>query len=468
MNVNLTTVEEVQPVLAEHRQFFLTEATRDVSFRIEQLKKLQKTIEAHEEKIYSALQADLGKSPFETYLTEIGIILNSISDAIKNVKTWSQPKKVKTPTYMQPSKNYIVHEPYGTVLIIGPFNYPFQLLMEPLIGAMAAGNCAVLKASEHTPATGRLIKGMLADIFDPTYVRVLEGGPDTGNVLIHSRFDYIFFTGSPRVGKIVMEAASKNLTPFTLELGGKAPAVVHKDADLKKAAERIAWGKFINTGQTCIAPDYVMVHEKAKKRFMKLLQKKIDKFYGDDIQNNEDYGRIINEKHFDRLKDMLDADRDAVVYGGAHDRTDRFIEPTVLDISSRNAASMKEEVFGPILPVLAYSDIDAAVDDVNAQPKPLAFYLFTENEKLQTRIMERASYGGGCVNDTIMHVANPHLPFGGVGPSGMGEYHGYHSFQTFSNQKGVTNRSTNVRLPFLYPPYKNKLNIVKKMLKLGN
>ncbi|QQK78973.1 aldehyde dehydrogenase [Salicibibacter cibi] len=468
MQADLTTVEEAEAILAEHRQFFLTEATKDFSFRIEQLKKLQKTIELHEDEIFSALQADLGKPPFETYLTEIGIILNSINDAIKNVKTWAKPEKVKTPTYMQPSKNYIVNEPYGTVLIIGPFNYPFQLLMEPLVGAMAAGNCVVLKTSEHTPATARLVKEMLADIFDSSYVRVLEGGADTGNALVHTRFDYIFFTGSPRVGKIIMKAASGNLTPFTLELGGKAPAVVHKDADLKKAAERIAWGKFINTGQTCIAPDYVMVHEKAKKRFMKLLKNKINKFYGDDIQNNEDYGRIINEKHFDRLKGILDADRDAVVYGGAHDRADRFIEPTILDIFSREAASMQEEVFGPILPVITFTDIDAAVDDVNAQPKPLAFYLFTENEKLQTKIMERTSYGGGCVNDTIMHVANPHLPFGGVGPSGIGAYHGYYSFQTFSNQKGITNRSTKVRLPFLYPPYKNKLAIAKRMLKLGN
>ncbi|MBB6451349.1 aldehyde dehydrogenase (NAD+) [Geomicrobium halophilum] len=465
MKEDVNTVEDVQTILSEHRQFFLTESTRDVSFRIKQLNQLKKAIQDHEAEISAALEEDLGKSTFEAYVTEIGIVLNSISDAIKHLKTWDKPVKVKTPAYMQPSKSYIVNEPYGTVLIIGPFNYPFQLLMEPLIGAIAAGNCAVLKASEHTPATARVVKGMLAKIFYKEYIRVVEGGVDTNTALIHSRFDYIFFTGSPRVGKIVMEAAAKNLIPVTLELGGKSPAVVHKDANLKKAAERITWGKFLNAGQTCIAPDHVMIHADVKEKFMKLLKKKIEKFYGSDIQHNDDYGRIINQGHFDRLTGIIEKDHDALVYGGGHDHSDHYIEPTILDISSREAASMQEEIFGPILPVLTFADINTAIADINGQPKPLAFYLFTENEKLQETIMERASYGGGCVNDTIMHVGNPHLPFGGVGSSGMGVYHGYYSYQTFSHQKSVMNKSTKVSTSFMYPPYKNKLKLVKKFLK---
>ncbi|EZH65365.1 aldehyde dehydrogenase [Bacillaceae bacterium JMAK1] len=458
-------MEEAKELLLEHRQFFYSGATKSIDFRIEQLKKLKTMIQNQEQEIYEALQLDLGKSQFETYTTEIGIVLTNIDEAIKQLPKWVKPEKVKTPTFMQPSRNYMLHEPYGTVLIIGPFNYPFQLLIEPLIGAIAAGNCAVLKPSEHTPETSKLVKSFCEKIFFKEYIRVVEGEVETNAALIHAPFDYIFFTGSTKVGKIVMEAASKNLVPVTLELGGKSPTLVHKDANIKRAAERIVWGKFLNNGQTCIAPDHIIVHADVKDSLIKAMKKKIEQFYGKDIQHNPDYGRVINEGHFKRLQEMIVNDQDHLIYGGHHDVEDRFIEPTLLDLPGRDAASMEEEIFGPILPILTFEDIDVVISDIKKQPKPLAFYFFSEDSELQDKVMEDISFGGGCVNDTIMHVANPHLPFGGVGASGMGSYHGVYSFETFSHKKSITNRSSKVKVSFMYPPFKNKISLVKKFLK---
>ncbi|GAK06191.1 aldehyde dehydrogenase [Geomicrobium sp. JCM 19037] len=466
MQADLKTQAEAEEVLKEHQQFFYSGATKSIDFRLDQLKKLKKIIQNQEEEIYEALQLDLGKNQFETYATEIGIVLTDIEEAIQQLPKWAKPEKVKTPAFMQPSKNYVVHEPYGTVLIMGPFNYPFQLLIEPLIGAIAAGNCAVLKTSEHTPATSRLVKSMVEKIFYKEYIRVIEGGVETNSSLIHAPFDYIFFTGSTAVGKIVMEAAAKNLTPVTLELGGKSPAVVHRDANLKRAAERIVWGKLLNNGQTCIAPDYVLVHEDVKEKLVALMKKRIEAFYGTDIQHNADYGRIVNDGHFDRLASLIHEDADYIIYGGASERADRYIEPTLLDVPSREGAkSMEDEIFGPILPILTYQDLDVELREFQQLPKPLAFYFFSEDDGLQDDVMARASFGGGCVNDTIMHVANPHLPFGGVGDSGMGNYHGVYSFETFSHKKSISKRSSKVKVSFMYPPYKNKLGLIKKFLK---
>ncbi|CAI6051126.1 4,4'-diaponeurosporen-aldehyde dehydrogenase [Paenibacillus sp. JJ-100] len=459
------TTEDVHVILEKQRTFYRTGITRSADTRIERLTRLKEAIQRYEPKLTQALYQDLGKSEFESYTTEIGFMMDSIKHTIRKIKKWVKPVKVKTQAALLGSKSYILPEPYGTVLIIGPFNYPFQLLIEPLVGAIAAGNTAVLKASENTPAVSAVVRELIGEVFEPEYVQVVEGAKDTTTALIHAPFDYIFFTGSVPVGKIVMEAAAKNLVPVTLELGGKSPVIVDEQADIQVAAERIMWGKLLNTGQTCIAPDYLLVHERVKQPLIEAMKTAIVAFFGTDIQNNKDYGRIVNKSHFKRLTTLIERDQDKLIFGGASDEKDRYIEPTLIDAESWNAATMEDEIFGPILPIISYSDLDEAIGEIIKRPKPLALYLFTSDSTVQDKVLNEVSFGGGCINDTITHVANSRLPFGGVGHSGIGSYHGRYSFETFSHMKSILKKSTKVNPPILYPPYNNKLKLIKRLLK---
>lgn len=459
------SAQDVETMIAEQRRFYFTGVTRTAAYRIAMLSKLKEAILVNEEAISKALHKDLRKSSFESYLTEIGFVISSISHMITNLEQWMEPEMVKTPIHLQPAKSFIVREPYGSVLIIGPFNYPFQLVMEPLVGAIAGGNCAIVKPSETSVHTGEIIKKILSDIFHPELVRVVEGEQKETSALIHASFDYIFFTGSVAVGKVVMRAAAERLTPITLELGGKSPALVDQTADIAKAAERIVWGKFVNNGQTCVAPDYVLVHHTVKDQLVQAMRATIRKFYGKDAMQSPDYGRIINDKHFSRLLNILEMDRAKVVYGGDFNREDLFIEPTLLDNVTWHSASMKDEIFGPILPILTYDNLGEAVHRIRQLPKPLAAYMFTENEQASAYFIDNLPFGGGCINDTIAHVGNGNLPFGGVGPSGQNAYHGKYSFETFTHAKSMMKKSTIIPMTIAYPPYGQKLKVVKPLIR---
>lgn len=461
----MSIAKNVESIIGFQHNFYFTGTTRELLFRIEMLERLKGIIKEKEDEIHEALLKDLGKSAFESYVTEVGFVQSSISHMIKNLHQWMKPEEAKTPLHLQPAKSFIISEPYGSVLIIGPFNYPFQLVMDPLVGAIAAGNCAVVKPSEAAMHTAEVVKRMLTEIYPPDYVRVVEGGIDETSALIHAPFDYIFFTGSAKVGKIVMKAAAERLTPVTLELGGKSPAIVDQTANLRVAAERIVWGKFVNNGQTCVAPDYVLVHEDAKKSFMKEMISVIKEFYGEDSSKSSDYGRLINEKHFDRLAKMLEMESSHIYYGGQVDRNNLYMSPTILDGVSWNSPSMEEEIFGPILPVIGYQNLGEAIHSIRQLPKPLAAYLFTENGRAEEYFLENLSFGGGCINDTISHVANIHLPFGGVGNSGMNAYHGKSSFDLFSHKKSIMKKNTKIPVRVAFPPYGNKLSLIKKLLK---
>lgn len=456
---------DVDKIIEEHHSFYESKKSREIDFRINQLRSLKAAIKKYEYKIYEALYKDLGKCEFESYTTEVGFVLSSISHTIKNLKKWAKKEKVKTPLYLFPAKSFIISEPYGTVLIIGPYNYPFQLLIEPLVGALAAGNCVVLKPSENVPNLSRVITEMITEAFPKEYIRSVEGGIETNTSLINGTFDYIFFTGSAQVGKIIMEAAARNLVPVTLELGGKSPVIVDESADIKVAAQRIIWGKTINVGQTCVAPDYVVVNNKVKDDLIKELRLQIQSFYGKDAMESKDYGRIVNERHFLRLKNILDKEEDKIIYGGKVNREKRYIEPTLIDTSWEGAA-MSEEIFGPILPIISFSNLDEVIGKIKKLSKPLALYLFTENYQVEEKVLEEISSGGACINDTITHLANPDLPFGGVGNSGIGAYHGEESFKTFSHRRSVVRKTTKINIPIVFPPYNKKnLDNVKKLMK---
>ena len=438
------------------KQFFETGRTRDLAFRICQLQLLADAMRKNETVLEEALKKDLGKSAFESYATEIGFVLADIRYTIQNLQKWSAPKRVRTPLYLFPGKSKIQKEPYGSVLILGPYNYPVQLLAEPLIGAIAAGNCAVLKPSELTPHVSKAMYQIVHSTFKEEYIACVEGGVEVNQELLSQKFDYIFFTGSERVGRIVMKAAAENLTPVTLELGGKSPVIIEKTANIKEAARRIAWGKLMNAGQTCVAPDYVLVDESRKQQFLTEMKTAFSHLYGKEIKKNPHFGRIVNERHMERLQKILEQDAKYLFCGGEADALQRYIEPAILDLGKdQNAASMQEELFGPILPVLSYHKLEDAVRFVNKRAKPLALYLFTKKRSAERFVLERVSSGGVCVNDTISHLINPDLPFGGVGASGMGQYHGKYSFDTFTHEKSV-----------FYPPFtKGKMNLVKFFLK---
>ncbi|HBC4295705.1 aldehyde dehydrogenase [Staphylococcus aureus] len=449
----------------DSKAFFNTHQTKDISFRKEQLKKLSKAIKSYESDILEALYTDLGKNKVEAYATEIGITLKSIKNARKELKNWTKTKNVDTPLYLFPTKSYIKKEPYGTVLIIAPFNYPFQLVFEPLIGAIAAGNTAIIKPSELTPNVARVIKRLINETFDANYIEVIEGGIEETQTLIHLPFDYVFFTGSENVGKIVYQAASENLVPVTLEMGGKSPVIVDETANIKVASERICFGKFTNAGQTCVAPDYILVHESVKDDLITALSKTLREFYGQNIQQSPDYGRIVNLKHYHRLTSLLNSAQMNIVFGGHSDEDERYIEPTLLDHVTNDSAIMQEEIFGPILPILTYQSLDEAIAFIHQRPKPLSLYLFSEDENATQRVINELSFGGGAINDTLMHLANPKLPFGGVGASGMGRYHGKYSFDTFTHEKSYIFKSTRLESGVHLPPYKGKFKYIKAFFK---
>ncbi|MDU1459715.1 MAG: aldehyde dehydrogenase [Staphylococcus epidermidis] len=447
------------------KAFFNTHKTKNLKFRKQQLKLLSKNIKNHENELLDALYKDLGKSKVEAYATEIGMLLKSIKLMRKELKNWSKTKQTDTPLHLFPTKSYIKKEPYGTVLIIGPFNYPVQLVFEPLIGAIAAGNTAIVKPSELTPHVAIVIKDIIEDTFDEAYVSVVEGGIEETQTLLSLPFDYMFFTGSEKVGKIVYEAAARKLIPVTLELGGKSPVIVDDTANIKVASERISFGKFTNAGQTCVAPDYILVQRKVKNDLIKALKKTITEFYGENIEKSPDFGRIVNQKHFNRLNDLIQIHKDNVVFGGNSSKEDLYIEPTLLDNITNDNKIMKEEIFGPILPIITYDNFDEVLEIIQSKSKPLSLYLFSEDENMTHRVVEELSFGGGAINDTLMHLANPNLPFGGVGSSGIGQYHGKYSFDTFSHMKSYTFKSTRLESSLFFPPYKGKFKYIKTFFK---
>lgn len=452
-------------MIAEQRSFYFSRATKNVEFRKQQLLKLKSVIKKYEAEVIQALHFDLRKSEFEAYSTEIGMVYDSIAYFIKNIDDWMKPEVIKTPIHFQPGKSFIVREPYGVVLIIGPFNYPFRLVIEPLIGAIISGNTAIVKPSESSVHTAAIVKTILEEAFNPNYVRVVEGEKEEVTALIHASFDYIFFTGSVAVGKIVARAAAERLTPVALELGGKSPTIVDQTANLEVAARRIAWGKFSNTGQTCVAPDYLLVHQKVYKEFVKALQTTIREFFGKDVQQSPDFGRIINVRQFDRLQKILDAEQANITIGGTTDRDDLYIAPTIIENVSWNSPVMEDELFGPVLPVMSYEELPVAIHQVRQLPKPLAAYFFSENDKAIDYFLQELPFGGGCINDVITHVGNTHLPFGGVGPSGVKAYHGKASFENFTHPKSILKRSSKLANNLLFPPYKQKIKLVRTILK---
>lgn len=431
--------------------------TYSYSFRLQALKKLKEAVQIYQDEILEALKKDLNKSHFEGFLTEVGIVILEIKDAMKHLKKWMKDKKVKTPLTLFKAKSFIYKEPYGVVLIMSPWNYPFQLAIAPLIGAIAAGNSAVLKLSPESMHTSLVTKKMIESIFDERFVSVFTGGLEESKEVLNQRYDYIFFTGSTQVGKIVMSQASKYLTPVTLELGGKSPCIIDQSADIKKAAKRIAFGKFVNAGQTCIAPDYIYVHKDVKDEFISHMKTYVNEFFNGDSINHEDYPKIINSRHYNRLIALMNKDK--VVFGGQY--SNQKIEPTLLDHVTREDSIMQEEIFGPLLPILDFENVDDVIHDLKKQEKPLALYLFTKSKANENLILHSLSFGGASINDTLMHVASGYLPFGGVGESGMGSYHGKSSFDTFTHEKSILKRSNLIDLDFRYHPYtKRKKKIV--------
>ncbi|MDD2622788.1 MAG: aldehyde dehydrogenase [Bacteroidales bacterium] len=453
---------EMQNRLQQMRQYFNSQRTKDVSFRIQSLQTLYKQIKLHEQDIIQALHEDLHKSPFEAFSTEIGLVLKEIKHHIKHVKQWQRPEKKLTPFLFFPSKSNIFKEPYGLALIIAPWNYPFQLLFSPLVGAISAGNCVVLKTSPSAPATAKVMDSIISACFSPDYVSIFHGNREMNQLLLSQRFDYIFYTGSPAVGKVVMKAAAEHLTPITLELGGKSPCIVDKNADIRTAARRIMWGKTINAGQTCIAPDYLFVHKSIKNTFITALQEAVHMMFGDNPQAAPDYPRIVSPTAMQRLIGYID--KGNIVFGGRYDLADKYIEPTVVDNLTADAGLLSEEIFGPIFPLMTFDDIQEVITYINEREKPLALYFFSKDKQAVHKILGQTSSGGICINDTIIHVANHRLPFGGVGNSGMGAYHGKYSFDTFTHKKATVVSSFSVDFPIKYPPYKGKLDKFKRFL----
>ena len=440
------------------RSFFENGGTLSYESRKQALMALKTSVKKNEPDILAALKKDLGKSAVEAYMTEIGIFYSDISFDIKNLKKWMKPKKCGTPMTVSPAKSWILQSPYGVVLIISPWNYPFLLTFEPLAAALAAGNCCVVKPSELAPETARVMTRILAEALPEELVRVVNGGAEECRALLEERFDYIFYTGNTSVGRYVMEKASAHLTPVTLELGGKSPVIITRSANLALAARRIAFGKFLNLGQTCVAPDYVLIEQEVHDDFLQLLKKEIFSMYGTDPLLNEAYGKIINRRHFDRICQLIDKDK--VVFGGETNEASLKIAPTVMDGVKSTDAVMNEEIFGPVLPVLAVNNLDEAFRFVQERPHPLALYLFTEKKHDVQVFMHGLQFGGGCVNDVVVHLSNPNLPFGGIGESGMGFYHGSYSFRTFSHPKAILKSSTRIDMPMRYQPitvFKEKL-----------
>ncbi len=453
---------QIPELLKSQHDFFHTGKTKDVDFRKQQLKKLLQTIQRKENFICEALFNDFKKPKFESVATETAIVIKELKLAIKNITQWSKPKRVPASLLNFPSRDYIYSQPYGTALIIGPWNYPFQLVISPLIGAVAAGNTAILKPSEHAPHTAQILEEIINSVFQKNHVAIVQGGVEVSQELLYHKWDYVFFTGSVPVGRIVARAIAEHLTPSTLELGGKNPTIVDETAKVKLAAKRIAFGKFINAGQTCIAPDYVLVHEKIKNTFITALKAEIRHFYGSNPNSSKDFARIINQKQYNRLLSLIEQEK--VVFGGEMDPEENYISPTVILNPSLNSKIMQDEIFGPLLPVLEYQsekDIDLILKKF---PNPLSVYIFSTRKKFAEKLIQKYSFGGGTINDTLVHFINDNLPFGGVGNSGLGAYHGKHSFDTFSHKKSITKRANWLDIPLRYAPYKNKIKWLKRFI----
>jgi len=447
------------------RDYFHSGITKEYSFRKEQLKKLKTSILKHEQALYDALYADLKKSPEETWVTETGLVISELNAAIKNLRQWMQPETVDTNLLNLPSSSKVLKEPLGVVLIIGPWNYPFQLLINPLIGAIAAGNCVVLKPSEFASATDVVMKNIIEDVFSPEYVLYVQGDGATvvPEMMNNFAFDHVFYTGSTVVGKIIYKMAAEKLVPVTLELGGKSPCVVESDANIKVAARRIAMTKFSNAGQMCVAPDYVLVHDSIKKEFISSITEVIKNFFSDKPEQSYNYGKIINEKQFNRIAGYLSTGK--IIFGGRADKQQLFIEPTLLDEVSINDAVMKDEIFGPVLPIISFKTKDEAMRIIEQHPNPLAFYIFTSSHTKENEWLNSVAFGGGCVNNASWHLTNHHLPFGGRGFSGTGNYHGKYSFGTFSHKKAVMKTPTWFDPGIKYPPFKGKLKLFKWVIR---
>ena len=446
------TEQEIKDLVTRQRKYFQTGATLPVSVRVDALKRLYGVISGCEKEIHTALKRDLGKSGFESYMCETGLVLEEISYMLKHIHRFAREKNVRTPLAQFHSRSFKKPSPYGVTLIMSPWNYPFMLTLSPLVDALAAGNTAVVKPSAYSPHTSDVILQILSQCFDPEYVAVVTGGRAENTCLLREHFDYIFFTGSQFVGKEVMRNAAEHLTPVTLELGGKSPCIVDKSADIKLAARRIVFGKYLNCGQTCVAPDYIYCHRSVKDRLVKEVQKQIQKQYGKQPLRNPNYGKIINEKHFDRLLGLIDKNK--TVHGGDSDRHALRIEPTVLDNVTFADAVMQEEIFGPIMPILIFDNLHEATRNINAMPHPLALYLFTSDKAAAKKVTSRCGFGGGCINDTIIHLATTEMGFGGFGESGMGSYHGKVGFDTFSHYKSIVDKKTWIDLPMRYQPYR--------------
>jgi aldehyde dehydrogenase (NAD+) len=453
----------IEEMVNKQHKFFQKGYTKSIPYRIKALKRLRNTIIEKEQIIIDALKADLNKSDFEAYMTEIGIVLDEIRYVIKHTLHWVKDENKRTPMAQFKARSFVKTEPYGVVLIMSPWNYPFQLSIAPLIGAIATGNCAILKPSAYASHTAQVLADIISESFSKEYIGVVQGGRQENQALLDQKFDYIFFTGGVKVGKLVMEKAARNLTPVTLELGGKSPCIVDKTANLRLAAKRIVFGKFLNAGQTCVAPDYLLVHKDVKDKFVDYLKGYITAFFGSNPLENDDYPKIINEKHYHRIMGLIEEEN--ILIGGSG-RNNSQIEPTIVDQITPESKVMQEEIFGPILPILTFEHCKEVKNYVNSQPKPLALYLFTRNKKMEQYILNQISFGGGCINDTIIHLATPYMGFGGVGQSGMGSYHGKYSFDTFSHKKSIIKKSNWIDLPMRYRPYtKRKEKLIRMFLK---
>lgn len=453
---------EFHSLIEKQRAFFNGGNTKKYEFRLNMLRKLQKALKDNEGLLYEAMKQDMNKCPTEVYMTEIGMVLEELRYHIRHLSGWMKEKRVPTPIAQFPSKSFISPQPYGVALIMSPWNYPIQLCLEPLIGAISAGCTAIVKPSNYTKATSHAIAKILSELYPIEYIAVVEGGREQNAALLLEKYDYIFFTGSPTVGHLIMESAARNLTPMTLELGGKSPVIVDESANLKIAARRIAFGKVLNAGQTCVEPDYLFIHKDRKEEFVKAFALAIKEFFPDGDMS--DMNMIINQRHFERITGLLNSGK--IVLGGKTDAGRRFIEPTLLDEVSLNSPIMQEEIFGPVLPLIPYTDIQECIDYIVKNPKPLALYLFTNDKTIEKQVLNQCSFGGGCINDTIIHLATSRMGFGGVGDSGMGSYHGKKSFDTFTHYRSIVKKATWLDLPIRYRPYsKRKDKLLRIFLK---
>ena len=458
-------MHDYRQLLEKQRAFFATGKTRDIPFRVEQLNKLRRTLIEKHNDIEESLKKDLGKCEFESFVTEVSAILDDIQNAVENLETWAKPIDTASPPIFGQAESKIYYEPYGTALILNTWNYPFVLSLKPLVGALAAGNCCIVKPSEVAPATSNVLADLINSTFDDAYCVAIETDIDGTTELLKERFDFILFTGGTNIGRIVAQAAAKHLTPTVLELGGKSPCIVDRSADIERSVSLICWGKLLNAGQTCTSPDFIWVHQAVKDRLVEALKKQIATFYGDNIKNNPDFGRIINQRHFKRLQRLMKDCR--IIFGGETDESQCFISPTIIDEVTWDSPIMQEEVFGPLLPIMTFEHIEEVVTELQQRERPLALYLFTTDKATEDLIINNVSYGGGCINATLMHMLNTNLPFGGIGNSGYGSYQGRWSFETFSHKKGIFNRALSDDPAPVFPPYEDHVKMIKQLY-LGN